>query len=176
MKNLFCHIAACVANIKSKRNASAKSASLQAVSDDDLMSELIRRDITHRYLEKAGFLAWKLWSREDIESVLASDGYAVTDENVDEVINTGMLKGLEDIDDGEWEVIHYAIHQCAPRLQPGPVLPTRVVFPDMSIEGDLDEIADALSDRYGYLVKDFRCTVNENLNLEVYDIEWDTTA
>ena len=58
------------------------------------------------------YLAWKLWSREDIFWRLHEFGYEGTDDEIDAVINTGELKYLKDCNDNDWYLIDDAIQQA----------------------------------------------------------------
>ena len=64
-------------------------------------------------LNRDDYIATKLWSKEDIEAALEEKGYPVTEDNVNAVINSGMLKTLGDCTDGDWEIIYQAIDNCA---------------------------------------------------------------
>lgn len=55
------------------------------------------------------YLAFKLWSEEDIRTRLEELGYDATDENVAAVIDTGELKYLSDCDDNDWYLVDDAI-------------------------------------------------------------------
>lgn len=64
-------------------------------------------------LFREDYFAMKLWSREDIEGVMEENGYTVTPERVDEVIeNGGKWYGLNDCSDGEWDCIYWAIKEA----------------------------------------------------------------
>ena len=89
---------------------------------------LIRDDGTEKFLKEvpenvyAGeivvlseYLAWKLWSEEDVRLRLEELGYAATDENVAAVIGTGELRYLSDCDDTDWYLIDDAIQQALGR-------------------------------------------------------------
>lgn len=72
---------------------------------------------------KSDFIATKLWSREDVAACLEEKGYEGTEEETDEVINTGFLKHLHDCTDEDWETIYQAIDE-AKRL--GHIIPKEV--------------------------------------------------
>ena len=58
------------------------------------------------------YIAWKLWSRDDIAYRLHALGFEGTEEQIDTVINTGELKYLCDCDDNDWFLIDDAIRQA----------------------------------------------------------------
>lgn len=97
---------------------------LQAASDDELVQELFHRDArlsfssVRRILKNAGYIAWKLWTREDIGDVLMNTGYTDSEANIDLVLNTGYLNSLEESNEQDWEIISSAIHSCASKLEP----------------------------------------------------------
>ena len=66
-------------------------------------------------LSRDEYVAAKLWTRADVMAVLKDRGYKGTDEQIDAVINTGMLKGLNDCTDGDWEIIEMAITEAERR-------------------------------------------------------------
>lgn len=63
----------------------------------------------NRGVEPNNYIAMKIWTREDIESVLRDMGYPDTEENVDAVVNSGDLNALNDCTDDDWEIIEQAI-------------------------------------------------------------------
>ncbi len=71
---------------------------------DDQFLDLLNRD---------DYIATVLWSKADIETALEEKGYPVTEDNVNAVINSGMLKCLGDCTDGDWEVIYQTIDAFA---------------------------------------------------------------
>lgn len=60
-------------------------------------------------LDRNDYIATKLWTTADIKQCLDKEGFEPSDENVDAVISTGMLKNLGDCTDGDWESIYDAI-------------------------------------------------------------------
>lgn len=72
--------------------------------EDDCRLDLLNRD---------DYIAMKIWSRNDIASCLEEKGYPVTEENIDRVIDSGELKGLDFCSDGDWEIIYQAIKRHA---------------------------------------------------------------
>lgn len=82
-------------------------------------NKVIRRDLpedmdVHDILYRGDYIAMKLWQREDVAGILEKMGYEPTTENVDTVVNTGMLDCLNDCTDSDWEAIEnaasYAMH------------------------------------------------------------------
>lgn len=63
------------------------------------------------YLEE-NYIAYKLWSREDVANELLEAGYADSEENIDEVLNAG-VGGLHDCTDDNWQIIQNAIFYAA---------------------------------------------------------------
>lgn len=63
------------------------------------------------YLEEH-YIAYKLWSREDVANELLKAGYADSEENIDEVLNAG-VRGLNDCTDDDWQIIQNAIFYAA---------------------------------------------------------------
>lgn len=64
--------------------------------------------IDHHAFCKNDYLAWKLWTEDDIKAVLLEYGYAGTDEQIGNVIQTGQLDTLNDRTDCDWEIIRNA--------------------------------------------------------------------
>lgn len=57
-------------------------------------------------LFREDYIAMKLWSSDDIKTVMRDNGYSVTPERVDAVVNEGnKWNGLNDCDDSEWDYI-----------------------------------------------------------------------
>ena len=67
--------------------------------DNDQYGVLIRSD----------YIASKLWMRDDVIKRLRRSGFKGTEEEVNAVMNTGILKGLGDCTDDDWQIIDYAI-------------------------------------------------------------------
>ena len=63
------------------------------------------------YLDE-NYIAYKLWSREDVANELLEAGYADSEENIDEVLNAG-VGGLHDCTDDDWQIIQNAIFDAA---------------------------------------------------------------
>lgn len=57
------------------------------------------------------YISYTLWSRDDIYGELVELGYDASEENIDAVINSGLLKDLGNCLDEQWEEIHYAIKE-----------------------------------------------------------------
>lgn len=72
----------------------------RTVPDNTIMSDIICRNET---------IAAKIWLREDIKAQLESAGFKPSESNVDAVINTGLLKKLDDCTDSDWMIIDYAV-------------------------------------------------------------------
>lgn len=70
----------------------------------------------HKLLDKY-FIAYKLWSVEDIESELGIQGYEATDENVAAVLNHMWIGGLSECTDRDWEIINQAIADAKEELK-----------------------------------------------------------
>lgn len=85
-------------------------------------SRVIRRDLPEDVLNSdilyAGdYIARKLWSREDIEGKLEDLGYEANDDIIDNVINSGRLKSLNDCSDEEWNCIENAIEETISNMK-----------------------------------------------------------
>lgn len=63
------------------------------------------------YLDE-NYIAYKLWSREDVANELVEAGYADSEENIGEVLNAG-VGGLHDCTDDDWQIIQNAIFYAA---------------------------------------------------------------
>jgi hypothetical protein len=72
-------------------------------------------DIGANIIDRNSYIATKLWSREDVLSVLTERGFEGTEEQIDAVVNTGILDGLNECTDQDWEVIGYAVHEALER-------------------------------------------------------------
>lgn len=57
------------------------------------------------------YINYTLWSRDDIRGELIELGYEDNEENIDKVIDSGLLKHLGNCLDSDWETIHYAIKE-----------------------------------------------------------------
>ena len=69
--------------------------------DDSDYLDLINRD---------DYIASKLWSKQDIINQMNEMGIEVTEDNVADVINSGLLKGLNECSDQDWGIISDAIN------------------------------------------------------------------
>lgn len=54
-------------------------------------------------------VAWKVWTKDDIENCLEEDGFLPSDENVDLVMQA-VCEGLSDCTDDDWDIIRDAIY------------------------------------------------------------------
>lgn len=146
--------------------------------------EYFVQDLGTNIINRDDYFAAKLWSDEDLEQELIEKGYAGTPEQVAVLINSGFLKGIGDCTDSEWEQIHYAIYNTADELKKSnpdwivsdiewdveeedpdskSELPDTVRIPFS--ECDRDDIADHLSDAYGF------CISSYNVSYEGYEDE-----
>lgn len=82
------------------RNIPALKALIKGKNDD---AEIERIVILDDYIAKT------LWCREDVAYRLIEKGFAGTEEEVDEVLNSGELDTLGDCLDQHWEIINQAI-------------------------------------------------------------------
>lgn len=85
-------------------------------------SRVIRRDLPENVsnqdiLYAGDYIARKLWSREDIEGKLEDLGYEANDDIIDNVINSGQLKSLNDCSDEEWNCIENAIEETISNMK-----------------------------------------------------------
>ena len=85
-------------------------------------SRVIRRDLPEDVLNSdilyAGdYIAMKSWKREDIEERLPDLGYSVDQEIIDNLINSGRLKSLNDCSDEEWNYIDNAIEETISSME-----------------------------------------------------------
>lgn len=72
-----------------------------------------REDELYRLLASDNdIVSWKIWRRGDIEGCLKEKGFKDSADNVNAVINTGILRALSECSDGDWETIYYAIRQA----------------------------------------------------------------
>ncbi|MBR0420278.1 MAG: hypothetical protein IJI66_14045 [Erysipelotrichaceae bacterium] len=71
---------------------------------------VISDDMLHKIISKR-YIAYKLWSREDIEDLLEEKGVEPTSDNVDLVI-TEIGSQLSDCTDYDWEIINQAISRA----------------------------------------------------------------
>ena len=63
-------------------------------------------------IDRNDYIATKLWCRDDVKEILIEKGYAGTENEIDEVINTGRLETLGDCTDEDWEIIDSAIWEA----------------------------------------------------------------
>ncbi len=85
-------------------------------------SRVIRRDLPENVsnqdiLYAGDYIARKLWSREDIKDRLEVLGYDSNEKFIDEVINSGKLKSLNDCTDSEWNCIDNAIEETISNME-----------------------------------------------------------
>ena len=64
----------------------------------------------YRYLDE-NYIAWKLWSREDICDYLEDQGYPATDQNIDAVISCD-LRYLSNTTEDDWAIIDMAVYEA----------------------------------------------------------------
>ena len=79
----------------------------------DLPKDVLNSDI----LYAGDYIARKLWSREDIEGKFEDLGYEHNDDIIDNVINSGRLKSLNDCSDEEWNCIENAIEETISNMK-----------------------------------------------------------
>lgn len=79
----------------------------------DLPEDVSNSDI----LYAGDYIARKLWSREDIEGKLEDLGYEANDDIIDNVINSGMLRSLNDCNDYDWGCIENAIEETISNME-----------------------------------------------------------
>jgi len=60
-------------------------------------------------IDRDDYFASKIWCEEDIATVLIENGYEDTEDNIQAVLGTGMLKVLNDCTDQDWQVITNAV-------------------------------------------------------------------
>lgn len=95
---------------------------VQSMDTDVLINELIRRqtdvrDSIHQLIDQSGYIAYKLWTEDDVTSTLEEEGFAPTRDNVEIVLDTGMLKCLNNCSDQDWGIIREAIMECQDSLE-----------------------------------------------------------
>lgn len=95
---------------------------VQSMDTDVLINELIRRqtdvsDSIHQLIDQSGYIAYKLWTEDDVTSTLEEEGFAPTRDNVEIVLDTGMLKCLNNCSDQDWGIIREAIMACQDSLE-----------------------------------------------------------
>ena len=98
---------------RSKGALGTDTVSLTIKEDDDTYT--ITYIILPDYPCKDEYVAAKLWTRADVMAVLKDRGYKGTDEQIDAVINTGMLKSLGDCTEQDWEIIELAVTEAERR-------------------------------------------------------------
>lgn len=57
------------------------------------------------------YVAWKLWSRDDIEKAIKAEGYEATEKNINVVCNHSVLDQLGDCTDEEWDILRCAARE-----------------------------------------------------------------
>ena len=80
--------------------------------DSHTQFEPMAVDIGYNIIDRNSFIASKLWSREDVLSVLNERGYEGTEAEIDAVINTDYLKALDECTDRDWSIINDAITEA----------------------------------------------------------------
>lgn len=85
-------------------------------------SRVIRRDLPENVsnqdiLYADDYFARKLWNRDDIKDRLEVLGYDSNEKFIDEVINSGKLKSLNDCTDSEWNCIDNAIEETISNMK-----------------------------------------------------------
>ena len=85
-------------------------------------SRIIRRDLPENVsnqdiLYADDYFARKLWNRDDIKDRLEVLGYDSNEKFIDEVINSGKLKSLNDCTDSEWNCIDNAIEETISNMK-----------------------------------------------------------
>lgn len=68
-------------------------------------------------VDRRDYYAMKIWSDEDLKKCLLEDGFSDNDENVECLINSGMLSTLEDCTNQDWQITHDTIQSCSKKLQ-----------------------------------------------------------
>lgn len=77
--------------------------------------EELKMDIA-QLTDRTEYVAVKIWTVEDVESCLVEKGYLPSPKNVAAVVDSGLLSGLSDCLDCEWECIESAISSVSPNL------------------------------------------------------------
>lgn len=85
-------------------------------------SRVIRRNLPENVsnqdiLYADDYFARKLWNRDDIKDRLEVLGYDSNEKFIDEVINSGKLKSLNDCTDSEWNCIDNAIEETISNMK-----------------------------------------------------------
>lgn len=85
-------------------------------------SRVIRRDLPENVsnqdiLYADDYFARKLWNRDDIKDRLEVLGYDSNEKFIDEVINSGKLKSLNDCTNSEWNCIDNAIEETISNMK-----------------------------------------------------------
>lgn len=63
------------------------------------------------------YVAYKLWTKEDIAAVLKEEGYEASEKNIADIINSGLLENLYDCTDSEWDIISQAATETMRRKE-----------------------------------------------------------
>lgn len=97
-------------------------------------------------LFRPDYIATKLWCNDDVASVLEEHNIEPSKFNIEAVKNTGLLKGLEECSDGDWEIIKDAVVACKDDslLDPKPIVVNELCglhehIVKMCIDGDYCE-------------------------------------
>ena len=70
------------------------------------------RETPHNVIIRSDYIATKLWCREDVKTALRDRRYRGTNAEIDAVVNTGYLNGLEDCNDIDWNIIDEALDEA----------------------------------------------------------------
>lgn len=116
---------------------------------------------------KSNYIAMKVWTREDIANMLRNEGFKDTENNIDLVINTGMIAELEVCTDAEWNVIRNAIFKEADALEKQ-VAGDTMIFE--SPEHMLSTIQDGI-DLYNVISEEYVFVYNDSGSIAVYSID-----
>ena len=68
------------------------------------------------FQDEPEIIAEKIWTTEDVASILKQEGYEPSKENIAICMNSGYLKALHDCTDSDWDIISQAIYMCADQL------------------------------------------------------------
>lgn len=96
-----------------------KSAGREECTDmiECLMNEIISNDsptdlFAQAVIRPLNVVAQKIWTTQDIAHMLEDENIEPTDDNIQKVIDTGILDHLSDCTDSEWNVIKDAIEEA----------------------------------------------------------------
>ena len=79
--------------------------------DDEGKQKVLREGKFNEYdvILQSDYIATHLWTKEDVANVLRDNDLPNTAKNVQAVVDTGLLKYLEECTEDEWEVIRNAV-------------------------------------------------------------------